>query len=152
MSVSRRRFLEQSLAVGGGAALASHASAMEFELKPPMPVKAPTGFAISLAEWSFHKSLFAKKMDHLDFAKVAKTEFDIDAIEYVNQFFKDKAKDQSYLAEMKKRAGDHGVQSVLIMCDGEGHLGDPDDGLRQKAVETNYKWVEAAQFLEGQSI
>src|SRR5215213_2677630 len=74
-------------------------------------------FKISLAEWSFHKALFAGTMDHLDFAKVAKTDFGIDAVEYVNQFFKDKAKDQKYLDEMKKRAEDHGVQSVLIMCD-----------------------------------
>ena len=61
-------------------------------------------FKISLAEWSLHKALFAKKIDHLDFAKIAKEEFGIEAIEYVNQFFKDKAKDEAYLGEMKKRA------------------------------------------------
>ena len=65
-------------------------------------------FKISLAEWSFHKALFAGKMNHLDFASRAKNEFGIEGIEYVNQFFKDKAKDQSYLDEMKKRADDLG--------------------------------------------
>lgn len=104
-------------------------------------------FKISLAEWSFHKALFAGKMNHLDFASRAKNEFGIQGIEYVNQFFKDKAKDQAYLTEMKKRADDLGVRSVLIMCDGEGEMGDEDVKRRLQAVENHYKWVEAAKFL-----
>ncbi|NLR57230.1 TIM barrel protein [Chitinophaga polysaccharea] len=104
-------------------------------------------FKISLAEWSFHKALFAGKMNHLDFASRAKNEFGIQGIEYVNQFFKDKAKDQAYLTEMKKRADDLGVRSVLIMCDGEGEMGDQDVKKRLQAVENHYKWVEAAKFL-----
>ncbi len=62
-------------------------------------------FKISLAEWSLNKSLFGRKgfekMDHLDFAKRAKEEFKINAVEYVNQFFKDKANDKTYLTVMK---------------------------------------------------
>lgn len=76
----------------------------------------------------------------------------IDAVEYVNQFFKDKAKDTKYLTEMKKRAEEHGVMSLLIMCDDEGHLGDPDANRRKQAVENHYKWVDAAKFLGCHSI
>jgi sugar phosphate isomerase/epimerase len=104
-------------------------------------------YRISLAEWSLHKSLFGGKLDHLDFVRVSKNEFDIDAVEYVNQFFKDKATDTKYLEEMKKRASDLGVKSLLIMIDGEGALGDPDEAKRTKAVENHYRWVEAAKFL-----
>jgi sugar phosphate isomerase/epimerase len=39
------------------------------------------------------------------------------------------------------------VTQVLIMCDGEGNLGDPDAAKRQTAVENHYKWVDAAKFL-----
>jgi sugar phosphate isomerase/epimerase len=39
------------------------------------------------------------------------------------------------------------VTQVLIMCDGEGSLGDSDAAKRQAAVENHYKWVEAAKFL-----
>ncbi len=46
---------------------------------------------------------------------------------------------------MKKRADDLGVRSVLIMCDGEGEMGDLDVKKRMKAVENHYKWVEAAK-------
>ena len=104
-------------------------------------------FSISLAEWSLHRALRNGDLDHLDFAKTAKERFGIDGIEYVNQFFKDKAKDEAYLGEMKTRAKDLGVRSLLIMCDGEGRIGDPDDAVRKQAVENHHKWVEAAKFL-----
>ena len=109
-------------------------------------------FRISLAEWSLHRTLFAGKLDHLDFARTAKKDYGIEGVEYVNQFFKDKAQDQKYLAQLKKRASDLGVLSVLIMIDDEGALGDPNADHRRKAVENHYKWVEAAKFLGCHSI
>ncbi len=111
-------------------------------------------FKISLAQWSLNRRLFGKaepKMDNLDFAKEARS-FGIEAVEYVNQFFMDKAKDTKYLTEMKKRAKDNGVKSLLIMCDSEGNLGDPDSKRRDVAVENHYKWVEAAKILGCHSI
>ncbi|MDZ7632537.1 MAG: hypothetical protein U5K74_14605 [Gemmatimonadaceae bacterium] len=63
-------------------------------------------FRISLAQWSFHKALFAKQMDHLDFARIARRDYGIEAIEYVNIFFKDKATDAAYLAGGDESAGE----------------------------------------------
>ena len=105
-----------------------------------------------MAQWSLHRSLYSGEVNHLDFAKISKESFGIDAIEYVNSFFFEKAEDKSYLKEMKTRADDHGVQSLLIMCDNEGSLGDPDNQKRQKAVENHYKWHEAAKYLGCHSI
>lgn len=113
---------------------------------------APLFFEFSLAEWSLHKMLFDKKLDNLDFPAMAKNKFGINAVEYVNQFFKDKAKDQDYLNELKKRTGDLGVTNVLIMIDGEGALAETDDAKRKEAVENHYKWVDAAKFLGCHSI
>ena len=148
---NRRDFLKSAAIVSAataaaafGGAIPSLTHAADKETKEPM-------FKISLAEWSLNKSLFNKKLDNLDFAKTAKG-FGIDAIEYVNQFFMDKAKDESYLSELKKRADDVGVKSLLIMCDREGNLGDPDNKKRTQAVENHYKWVEAAKFLGCHSI
>lgn len=109
-------------------------------------------FEISLAQWSLHRMLRAKKLDNLDFAKFTKETFDIHAVEYVNQFFKDKAKDKKYLAELKSRSTGIGVTNVLIMCDGEGHMGDNDEKKRMQTVENHKKWVEAAKFLGCHSI
>lgn len=103
-------------------------------------------FKISLAQWSFHRSLRGGKMDNLDFAAKARS-FGCEGIEYVNGFFKDKAKDMTYLKEMNARANSEGQQNVLIMVDGEGGLADADTSKRLKAIENHYKWVEAANFL-----
>lgn len=104
-------------------------------------------FDISLAQWSLHKTLFGGKLDNLDFPEVAAKTFGIHAVEYVNQFFKDKAKDTAYLRDLLQRADDNGVKNVLIMIDGEGALGSTDEKERTKAVTNHYKWVEAAKFL-----
>ncbi len=109
-------------------------------------------FKISLAEWSLHKTLQSGKLDNLDFAATAKKEFGIEGIEYVNQFFKDKANDKAYLAELNKRAADNGVTQLLIMIDGEGQLGAAKLSERSKAVENHYKWIEAAKELGCHSI
>jgi L-ribulose-5-phosphate 3-epimerase len=137
----RRSFLKQSAQVTTGLALLNLSGRQAWAGGPKRV------FQISLAQWSLHRALFSKQLDNLDFARVAKNDYGIDAVEYVNQFFKDKAKDKQYLAEMKKRARDLGVKSRLIMIDGEGALGDADNTKRTQAVENHYKWVEAAKFL-----
>jgi sugar phosphate isomerase/epimerase len=114
--------------------------------RPGTPPARAEPFKLSLAEWSFHKALKSKQMDNLDFAKAAR-ELNLDAIEYVNQFFMDKAKDRRYLAELNRRARDHGVFQHLIMCDSEGRLGDPDPAKRTQAVENHYQWADAAKTL-----
>ena len=109
-------------------------------------------FKISLAQWSLHKALFKGQIDNLDFPREAKRTYGIDAVEYVNQFFKDKAKDYDYLAQLNQRAADEGVTNVLIMCDGLGKLGDPDEKARTTAIENHFPWVEAAKRLGCHSI
>lgn len=120
--------------VHGGPALADHHKPL---------------FRISLAEWSLHRRLRGQqepKIDNLDFPAITR-DFGIEAVEYVNAFFKDKARDAAYLAELNKRCADAGVKSLLIMVDGEGELGHPDADARSKAIENHHQWVEAAKAL-----
>lgn len=100
-------------------------------------------FQISLAQWSLHKLFYAGEIDNLDFAKEAHA-MGFGAIEYVNGFFKDKAHDGAYLTDMHNRATDLGLTQLLIMCDGEGNLGDPDEAKRTEAIENHRKWLDAA--------
>lgn len=155
MKLDRRSFA-RTLGLGTGALLLNGLGSC----KPPTgeqkksmeSVTDEMFFKISLAEWSLNREIFGGKLDHLDFAKVAKESFALDGIEYVNQFFKDKAENMDYLKEMKMRADSHGVQSLLIMIDREGGLGDVDDAARKQAVENHYKWVDAAKYLGCHSI
>jgi sugar phosphate isomerase/epimerase len=132
-------------------------------------------FDISLAQWSLNRSYFGPsreagweefgrmlqtdpsqllqgELDPTYFAQHSRQMFDIGAIEYVNTFYFDKAEDEQYLNELKNIADNEGVESVLIMCDAEGALGDPDPAARQQAVENHYKWVNMASFLGCHSI
>lgn len=144
MEQSRRDFLKKTAFAAMGAGLLPGLACQGNEKK--------LFFEISLAEWSLHRTLRAGKLDNLDFAATAKNEFGIDIIEYVNQFFKDKAEDTAYLKDLLQRSKDNGVRNHLIMIDGEGGLGDTDDAARTQAVENHYKWVEAAKFLECETI
>lgn len=139
MSSNRRQFLQQMSGLAAGAVLGQNVFAAETVKK--------SFFEISLAQWSLHKALFAKQLDNLDFPEKAKNDFGISVVEYVNVFFKDKAKDTSYLNELLKRCRDNDVKNHLIMCDGEGNLGAAKDADRLIAVENHYKWVDAAKHL-----
>ncbi|WEK36898.1 MAG: sugar phosphate isomerase/epimerase [Candidatus Pseudobacter hemicellulosilyticus] len=159
MSFNRRHFLQQltGLAAGFGAVSAGLANTDSHPISGEAVSHSNPGFdpaaagklffKISLAQWSLHKTLWAKKLDNLDFPLVAKRDFGISTVEYVNQFFKDKAKDPKYLAELLKRSKDAGVKNHLIMIDGEGSLGAPDKKERLEAVQKHHPWVDAAKYL-----
>jgi L-ribulose-5-phosphate 3-epimerase len=138
--IDRRDFIKQSAQTAATISLGAISG-------EPLVASTKQLFKISLAQWSLHRALRKKELDNLDFAKTARFDFGIGAVEYVNQFFMDKAKDRTYLGEMLKRSRDNGIENRLIMCDGEGALGDPDEAKRRQAVENHYKWVEAAKFL-----
>jgi sugar phosphate isomerase/epimerase len=147
--MNRRKFVQGTLA--GSAALGLGLRPAWADDVTGKPKAGRIGdFKISLAEWSLHNALFGRKgekLDNLDFPRVAKEQYGIDAVEFVNQFFKDKAKDAAYLKDLKKRADDVGVTCVLIMIDGEGDMSARDGGERSKAVENHKKWVDAAAAL-----
>lgn len=145
-ATSRRRFLTRT----GLALLGSSALGRAMAQQPATPL-----FQISLAQWSLHNKLGKKELTNLDFPKYTKETFNIDAVEYVNRFFElgpEGKPTQDYLNQLKTNCEEHGVTSVLIMVDGEGALGDPDQAKRDQAVENHRKWLEAAQFLGCHSI
>ena len=137
MDNTRRVFLAQMSVAAAGLGLGGFAAAQDRKKVP---------FQISLAQWTINKELKAGDIDNLDFAKVAH-DHGIFAVEYVNQFFMDKAKDAKYLAEMKERAADLGVKSVLIMCDREGNIGDPNDANENKPSKTIASGLTRRSFL-----
>lgn len=132
-------------------------------------------FSISLAQWSLNKSFFGAsreagweafgkalqsdpdsllqgELDPKNFPSIAKTQFGLSAVEYVNTFFFGHAENTAYLSALKQQCEDNGVSSQLIMCDALGNLGDADEKARIKAVENHYQWVNAAKFLGCHSI
>lgn len=138
---SRRQFIKMSLAAGFGASLFPH-------LAFASPKRA---FKISLAQWSLHRAFKSGEMDARNFASITRKLFDLDAIEYVNQFYFDNLSDK-LVAGLKQQAKDEGIESRLIMCDGEGALGDQDKNKRLQAVKNHHRWADAAAELGCHSI
>jgi sugar phosphate isomerase/epimerase len=109
-------------------------------------------FKISLAEWSLHRALGKGTITNLDFPRITKMTYGLDAVEYVSIYFKGKGEDTAYLTALKDSCTKYGVKSLLIMVDGEGSLADTSLVVRTKAIENHYKWVKAAKFLGCHSI
>jgi len=146
----RRDFLIRSAeAAGALSALrpARFAFAQASDKPTTEPLAPPPPFRISLAEWSLNQTLFSKKLDNLDFPRHAKEAYGIDTVEYVDQFFADKAGDAAYLAELRKRCEGEGVRSGLIMVDTAGNLGEEDEAKRRRAVDGHRTWLDAAKAL-----
>ncbi|MGA0420191.1 MAG: sugar phosphate isomerase/epimerase family protein [Phycisphaerales bacterium] len=115
----------------------------------------PTGledYPISLAQWSLHRAIRGGTLDPLDFPKVTRETYGLAGCEYVNSFYKAKLHDGAYFKELAKRASDVGVESLLIMIDGEGALGAPDAVERQMTVARHMLWAIRAKALGCHSI
>ncbi len=174
MKMDRRRFLQTGAVLGAAAATGCMDGAgPDAESAAADAAAADAGplYRISLAEWSYYRELFGPgisalgdgsfrddpsllyqgELDHLDFPARARSH-GIEAVEYVNTFFFDRARDEDYLAELKMRCDGEGVTSLLIMCDAEGDIGAPDAMARAQSVENHHKWVEAAAFLGCHSV
>jgi sugar phosphate isomerase/epimerase len=143
--MTRREFVAASAAVAGAPA------AFARQATRPSTKEAPL-FRISLAQWSLHRMLEAGKLVPHDFPAVAREQFGLEAVEYVNVFYADKTGDRSYFANLRKRAEDAGVRSLLIMVHREGDTGDPDREQREKTLENHKKWLEIAKVLGCHSI
>lgn len=140
--MDRRTFILSSMAAAGALATGCATRAGQ-------PAGRPL-FEISLAEWSLHRAIRGGSLDHLDFPLSAKRDYGIEAVEYVSTLFA--AKDAPYPEELKRRADDAGVRSLLIMVDGEGALGDPDPRERSRAVNNHTRWLGIAFLLGCHSI
>ena len=150
MSMDRKTFLSRMgyTALGGAALFSTPLGLTGCTSEPATDLF----FDISLAQWSMNRQFFDGTLDPINFPRIARQQFDIGAVEYVNRFYTDHVTDQGYLNELRNIANGEGVESVLIMCDNEGALGDPDPAARQQAAENHYKWLDMASFLGCHSI
>jgi len=104
-------------------------------------------YKFSLGQWSFHKDLFDGKMNTFDFIKECKR-LGFDGVDFVNQFFIDKAEDKTFLDSIKLALNEQELEATMIMIDLEGDIGNPDQKERKQAVENHKKWVDAAQYID----
>lgn len=102
---------------------------------------------ISLAQWSLHRELQSGELDPIEFPAAARDVHGIEAVEYVNSFYRDHAADFGYWRDLRTRTADLGVHNLLIMVDGEGTLGAASAAERRRACERHFRWIAAAGYL-----
>ncbi|MDA1018522.1 MAG: TIM barrel protein, partial [Planctomycetota bacterium] len=144
---SRREFLGQSAKFTAGFAVAATLPASLRAAEPAAPL-----YKISCTEYSLHRMIGGGGLNNLDYAAFVRKEFELDGVEYWNRPFMNKAEDSDYIADMRKRADDAGVQGTVILIDAEGNLGDPKEAGRIDAVNRHKKWVTCAKQLGCHSI
>jgi len=105
---------------------------------------------ISLAQWALVDEIRAGKWKNLDFPKIAREDFDLNGIEFVNTLFE--VPTNNYLNQLKKNAEDYGVSMVLIMVDAEGDGCEPTAALRKQFDINHRKWIDIAHYLGCTSI
>ncbi len=135
---NRRTFLRTAAAAAGSLAALSAAGPL---------AAAPAGdkkFRISLAAWSLHRG-FGKSWKNLDLPRIARQDFGIEGVEFVNSFFE--LPTHNYLQQLRREADSHGVELVLIMIDGEGDMSHQDRATRMLAARSHRKWVDIACAL-----
>ncbi len=100
---------------------------------------------ISIAQWALVDEIREGKWKTPDFPKIAREEFDINGIEFVNTLFDSPTYD--YLKQLKENASIYGVTMVLIMVDGEGETCTSSKEERKQTVINHQKWIDIANFL-----
>jgi sugar phosphate isomerase/epimerase len=143
---SRRGFLKRGALLAATAGAAPWVRAAGATAMPPRSAK----FDISMAAWSVHRMVQAGRLKQIDMPELCRKQLDLGGLELVNSFFP--SPQYGYLLDLKKRAADHGVKILLIMCDGEGDLGHADKPARMLAARNHRKWVDVAAVLGCHSI
>jgi len=116
-----------------------------------LPVRsAAPKFRISLAQWSLHRAIQSRMITNLDFPRIAREQFGIEGLEFVNGLWE--APTQDYIRRLKANMQKTGAQAVLLMVDGEGMMGHSERATRMKAALSHRKWVEIAAELGCHSI
>lgn len=156
MKQNRRNFLRQAALGAAGLSLSSSISSLaRAAANTPATNALATStsatnndlfFKLAVSQFSFASQFWTQQLKPLDFPAKAK-ELGIPGLDYCSMFFADKAKDQTFLNDLKKHSADAGCYNLRIMVDGEGVLGDLDNTIRTKAIENHYKWIDAASTL-----
>lgn len=142
--VSRRGFIEKSLAIGAGAFIAPSLLKMQ-SATAATESKWIGKNDISLAQWALVGEVHSGKWKTVDFPRIAREDFGLNGVEFVNTLFE--VPTLGYLNRLKKNAADHDVSMVLIMVDGEGETCTPSKEVRKQTVVNHKKWIDIAQYL-----
>lgn len=115
------------------------------------PVRPAAGkLQVSLAQWSLHRAIRSGLITNLDFPKVAREQFGIEGLEFVNLLWD--APTHRYVRQLQRNISETGTRALVLWVGGERPMGHSERSERKKAVQDHYKWVDIAAELGCHSI
>ncbi len=120
--------------------------------KPPSQ-EAESFFKLSLAQWSFHRSIKYNNLSPYEFARLA-SELGFEGLEYVSTLYPDVMKSDdktsainAFIEKNNSLAAQYKMKNVLIMVDEEGNLSTSNKNERLEAIENHKLWINAAHKM-----
>jgi len=120
--------------------------------KPPSQ-EAESFFKLSLAQWSFHRSIKYNNLSPYEFARLA-SELGFEGLEYVSTLYPDVIKSDdktsainAFIEKNNSLAAQYKMKNVLIMVDEEGDLSTSNKNERLEAIENHKLWINAAHKM-----
>jgi hydroxypyruvate isomerase len=140
-AITRRNFIERSMIIGAAGVAAPSLIKESVMFSTPRYTKND----ISLAQWALVDEIQKGLWKTLDFPKVARNDFGLNGIEFVNTLFE--VPTESYLRDLKSNASENGVTMVLIMVDDEGDGCSSTREVRRQFAINHRKWIDIAAYL-----
>lgn len=137
----RRKFLHNTAALGAAGMITPSSFYKSTTMASP---QIPNN-DISLAQWALVEEIRAGKWKNLDFPRIAREDFGLSGIEFVNTFFE--MPTEGYLKKLRQNAATHGIAMVLIMVDDEGDGCEATEEKRKQFEINHRKWIDIAHYL-----
>ena len=119
----------------------------------PSSQEAESFFKLSLAQWSFHRSIKYNNLSPYEFARLA-SELGFEGLEYVSTLYPDVIKSDdktsainAFIEKNNSLAAQYKMKNVLIMVDEEGDLSTSNKNERLEAIENHKLWINAAHKM-----
>ena len=114
---------------------------------------------IALQYVSLANKIFSGKMSILDFPKMVREDFNIEAAEYWNVPLIEKRKDPNFIKEIINKTNDYGLKNTIMLVDlydlqtkKTKNICDSDKKIRAQAIEEYKEWIDIAKNIGFDSI
>lgn len=107
---------------------------------------------LAVQQYSFNKQLRSGELKIEDFPKTVVDGTGIKALEYFNGHMEDKAKNETFFKQLRKRCDDLGAINTMMLCRSKFAVDSPQTDVRAQAIEGYRPWMKATKILGGQFI
>lgn len=148
--ITRRTWLQSVSVAGVAAGVAPVVNTRVFA--QTTTAAADPWLKLAVQQYSFNAQLRSGELKIEDFPKTVVDGTGIKALEYFNGHMEDRAGDEAFFRQLRKRCDDLGAVNTLMLCRSKDALDSPEASVRRAAIEGYRPWLTATKILGGQYI